>query len=195
MGSPRGRTAFSNGRKQGMIKPVITRITPHAAQIASTVTLNGTGFGTSQWTVQFNSLSAGITSWTDTSITVFVPAGATSGFVTVTQNGITSPGASFTVLGPLSVTGISPKVRPVGSTITITGTGFGPTQRNSTANLYGATATSVVSWSDTQIVAVVPAGAASGAGNVTVAGQTAYGPSFILYRTVQMQASLATFSD
>src|SRR5256886_17104493 len=114
MGSSRSVTAFSNCRTQGMIKPVITSITPPAAQIASTVTLNGTGFGTSQWTVQFNSLSAGITSWTDTSITVFVPAGATSGFVTVTQNGITSPGASFKVLGPISVTGISPTVGPAG---------------------------------------------------------------------------------
>src|SRR5437660_7565507 len=161
-----------------VIKPVITSLTPPAAERGGSVTLNGSGFGGSQGnsTVQFNSVVASVNSWSNASITVAVPANATNGPVTVTEDGITSNGVQFTVLEQVSVTGVSPNVGPVGSTITITGAGFGATQSNSTANLYGATATSIVSWSDTQIVALVPAGAATGAVNVQVAGITAYGP-------------------
>ncbi|PYX58507.1 MAG: hypothetical protein DMG76_08590, partial [Acidobacteria bacterium] len=179
-----------------MIKPVITSLTPPAAERGGSITLNGSGFGGSQGnsTVQFNNAVAGVNSWSNTSITVTVPANATNGPVTVTEDGVTSSGVQFTVLEQVSVTGVSPNVGPVGSTITITGAGFGATQSNSTANLYGATATSIVSWSDTQIVALVPAGAATGAVNVQVAGITAYGPWFTLNTTVQATDSLGNFS-
>jgi RHS repeat-associated protein len=179
-----------------MIKPVINSLTPPAAQPGGTVTLNGVGFGSSQGnsTVQFNSVTATATSWSDTSITVTVPPNATSGPVTVTEDGITSGGAQFTLLEAVSVTGVSPNVGPVGSTITIIGAGFGSTQSNSTANFYFATATNIVSWSDTQIVALVPAGALTGALNVQVGGITAYGPWFTLNTSVQVTDSLGNFS-
>ena len=175
-----------------VIKPVITSLTPPAAEQGGSVTLNGSGFGGSQGnsTVQFNAVTAFVSSWSDTSVAVTVPANATSGPVSVTEDGITSSGVSFTVLEALSVTGIVPNVGPVGSMITIYGTGFGPTQSNSTASVYGATATNIISWSDTWIVAVVPAGAGSGPVNVQVAGITAYGPGFTLNTTVGTTDSL-----
>src|SRR5256886_2049593 len=168
-----------------VIKPVITSLTPPAAEQGGSVTLNGSGFGGSQGnsTVQFNSVVASVNSWSDTSITVAVPANATNGPVTVTEDGITSSGVQFTVLEQVSVTGVSPNVGPIGSTITIIGAGFGSTQSNSTANLYGATATSVVSWSDTQIVAVVPAGAGRGRKKMIVAGQNDPRPLCVLETT------------
>jgi RHS repeat-associated protein len=179
-----------------VIHPIISSLSPPAAQIGGSITLNGAGFGSSQGnsTVQFNSVGASVSSWSDTSITVAVPANATNGPVSVTEYGITSGGVQFTVIEAVSVTGVSPNVGPIGSTITITGAGFGPTQSNSTANLYGATATNIVSWSDTQIVALVPAGASTGAVNVQVAGITAYGPWFTLNTTVQATDSLGNFS-
>jgi RHS repeat-associated protein len=180
-----------------MIKPVINSLTPPAGQLGNTITLSGTGFGSSQGnsTVQFNSVVASVSSWSDTSISVTVPANATSGPVSVTVDGVTSAGVSFTVLGQLTVAGIAPSVAPVGATVTIIGTGFGPTQSNSTANLYGATATNIISWSDTQIVAVVPSGAVSGPVNVQVGSMAAWGQSFTLNTTVQVTDSLGNFSD
>jgi hypothetical protein len=177
-----------------MVKPVINSLTPPAAEPGGTITLNGVGFGSSQGnsTVQFNSVVASVSSWSDTSITVTVPANATSGPVTVTEDGITTSGVQFTVLEQLSIISISPDAGPVGTTITINGTGFGPTQSNSTANLYGATGTNIVSWSDTQIVAVVSSGAATGPIYVEVAGITAFGPTFTIGTTVQLGSMSGT---
>ncbi len=175
-----------------VIHPVISSVSPPAAQIGGSVTLSGAGFGSSQGnsTVQFNGVAAtSVSSWSDTSVTVTVPASATSGPVTLTELGFPSNSSQFTVIEALSVTGISPNVGPVGTTVTITGTGFGPTQSNSTANLYGATAT-IQSWSDTQIVAIVPSGTATGPVTVLVAGIPAGGQNFTLTTTVQLTDSL-----
>jgi len=173
------------------IKPAITTLTPPAAGIGGSITIAGTGFGASQVnsTVKFNGLLASVTLWSDTSITATVPSGATTGPVTVTEYGVTSSGVQFTVLEGLSVTGVSPSSGPVGTTVTISGAGFGPTQSNSIASFYGMTA-AVTSWSDTQIVTTVPVGAATGPVGVQVAGQSAWSPSFTLTSTVQTTDSL-----
>ncbi len=174
-----------------VINPVIGSLTPPAAQVGGQVTINGSGFGTGGGasSVQFNSTAASVLSWSNTNITVSVPYGATSGPVTVSQNGVTSNGVQFTVLEQLSITSISPTVGPVGTSVTITGRGFGATQSNSSASFNGSTA-SISSWSDTQIVAVVPAGTETGPVSVTVAGMTAYGPTFEINSTIQLTDSL-----
>src|ERR1700734_3256358 len=66
-----------------------------------------------------------------------------------------------------TLSGISPSFGPVGLPVTITGSGFGATQLTSTVSLSGTTA-SVMSWSDTSILALVPSGATSGTLTVTV---------------------------
>ena len=163
------------------IKPVIASLGPPAAPIGGTVTVNGSGFGTNMSgnQVLFNSTGATITSWSDTSVKAVVPSNATSGSVTVVEDGVSSNSASFSVIEGISVTGIAPAVGPVGTSVTITGTGFGGTQSNSLASFWGG-AGNVVSWSDTQIVATVPSGASTGSVTVTVAGNTAQGPVFAL---------------
>jgi RHS repeat-associated protein len=174
-----------------VINPQISSLSPPAAQHGGSVTLSGVGFGTSQGnsTVQFNSVTATVSSWSDTSVTATVPANATTGPVTVSENGVTSNGVQFTVIEAISVTGISPNSGPIGTIVTITGTGFGSTQSNSTLNFYGATATAS-SWSDTQIVAPVPSGTASGPVWVTVANISGVGPNFALTTTMQLTDSL-----
>jgi RHS repeat-associated protein len=175
-----------------VIKPIINSLTPPAGEIGGSITLSGTGFGTSQGTstVQFNSLVATVSSWSDTSVTVTVPANATNGPVTLTEDGVTSNGVTFTVLEQLSVTGISPNIGPIGTTVTITGAGFGPTQSNSTVSFYGATATNITSWSDTQIVVVVPSGAATGPVTVQVASISAGAQTFTVSASLQLTDSL-----
>ncbi|GAB3801623.1 hypothetical protein GCM10028819_29240 [Spirosoma humi] len=71
-----------------------------------------------------------------------------------------------------TITAISPATAPVGSTVVITGTNFSTDPTSNTVSIGGVTAT-VVSASSTQLVVVVPAGAASGPVSVTASGQTA----------------------
>ena len=68
---------------------------------------------------------------------------------------ISSAGVTFTVTGALSITAISPSAGSVGSSVTISGAGFGSSQSDSVVTFDGVAAT-VSSWSDTQIVAYRP---------------------------------------
>ena len=166
------------------VTPVITSLTPSAAPIGGSVTIQGTDFGSSpsSSTVHFNSVAASsITSWTNTSITLAVPSSAGSGSVTVTVGGVVSNGETFTLIEGLSTSGISPSFGPLGTSVTISGAGFGPTQSNSALTFYGSsTAPTISSWSDTSITAIVPTDASTGPVWVTVAGNTALTPTFML---------------
>ena len=57
---------------------------------------------------------------------------------------------------------VSPSEGPPGSPVTIKGTNFGATQGNSYVTFNGVKATQYVSWTDTEIVVIVPEGATSG---------------------------------
>ena len=180
-----------------VVTPAITSLTPPAAPVGGTVVVAGNTFGSSQGTSQllFNGTSASISSWSSTSITAAVPSGATSGPVTVTVGGVTSNSLQFTVLEADTVTGLSPASGPVGASVVITGTGFGPTQSNSIVSFYGANATSFTSWSDTSITAVVPAGITTGIVTVTVAGITASGPVFTRTSSATLTDSLGNTTN
>lgn len=79
--------------------PVIDSIAPASGRINSTVIIDGTGFGTQQppSTVTFNGTVASVASWSNKSISVKVPAEATTGDVMVEVNGVQSNGKPFTV--------------------------------------------------------------------------------------------------
>ena len=176
--------------------PVISSVSPPAGQVGATVTISGTGFGngyaaTSK--VTFNGVSASILNWVDQSIQVYVPSGATSGPLIVTEVGINSNSIQFAVEN-LSITGISPISGPAGSEVTITGTGFGNTQTSSTVDFYGTSA-AVQSWSDTQIVATVPADSPSGPVGVNVGAVEFVGQQFTMTRTIQLTDSLGNQSS
>ena len=164
----------------GTAAPNITSISPTSGAVGTAVTLKGTGFGSSQGTstVAFNQASGAPTSWSATQIKVPVPAGATSGSVVVTSGIENSNSVSFTVpgTGP-SITSLSPSSGPVGTSVTITGTNFAPTQGTSTVTFNGVAAIAT-GWSLTSIVATVPSGAANGSVVVTVAGTASSGFSF-----------------
>lgn len=80
-------------------QPTITSLSPNAGALGSTVTISGSGFAATQGsgTVTFNGVAAAASAWSSLSITVTVPAGATTGPVVVSQNGLTSAGVTFTV--------------------------------------------------------------------------------------------------
>ncbi len=91
-----------------------------------------------------------------------------------------SAGAAATgnfVLGAPTVSGLSPTAGPVGTAVTISGSGFGALQGSSTVSFNGTLATPV-RWSDTGIDASVPAGSTTGPVVATVSGVPSNGISF-----------------
>ena len=93
-----------------------------------------------------------------------VGAGAVSGNVQVLQGGVMSNAVSFNVNLP-HTTSVSPTSGGAGTSVTITGTGFGSLQGSGTVWL-GSQSATAVSWSDTQVVAVVAYGALTGIARV-----------------------------
>jgi hypothetical protein len=161
--------------------PTVTSFTPTGGSVNTIVTIKGTGF-TGATGVKFNGTSA--TEWvydSPTQVRAKVPAGATTGPISVTTTGGTGTSASsFTVTGGGSgtptITTISPTSGPVGTTVTINGTNFtGATAV--TFNFVGAAYTVV---NASKITATVPAGATSGHIRVTTPGGTATSPNFLV---------------
>lgn len=176
-----GSVASNSDLIYTVIQPQIYSASPLSAPVLGEIVLTGAGFGATQGNsaVQFagTQTSPYIYSWSDSSISVRVPSGAVSGPVQVIVGGVFSNGASITVTGSLSVTAISPDIGLPGSSVTITGTGFGATQGSGTVALDGTFAV-VTSWSNTSITATVAPGTLSGNVTVTVASLIATGPIF-----------------
>ncbi|MBK7978186.1 MAG: VCBS repeat-containing protein [Deltaproteobacteria bacterium] len=81
-------------------------VSPDAASVGSQVTLTGTGFGASQGASQVfvAGVDAGTAgTWTDTSITLAVPAGAGTGLITVRVGSLTSNSVPFIVSAPAAL--------------------------------------------------------------------------------------------
>src|SRR5204863_273006 len=159
------------------VPPTIATLSPASGPVGTAITIAGTNFGATPGMIVFNGTPATPTSWSDTSITVPVPTGATSGPVVVTVGGLASNGVSFTVTVPPERTSVRPRSGPVGSAVTIAGANFGATKGTSTIAFNGTLATPT-SWSDTSIVAPVPSGATSGPVVVAVGGLASNGVSF-----------------
>jgi hypothetical protein len=90
---------------------------------------------------------------------------------------------------PPSITSLNPTSGPAGTSVTISGAGFGATQGTSTVTFNG-TAAAPTNWSATSIVAPVPSGATTGNVTVTVGGLASNGATF----TVIPTPSIATLS-
>ncbi len=161
--------------------PTLTALSPTVGPVGAAVTLSGTNFGGSQGTstVSFNGTVATPTGWSATSITAPVPVGATSGPVSVSVDGQTSNGLSFTVIPTPTLTSLSPASGGIGTAVTLTGTNFGATQGSSVV-FFNGTAAAPTAWSANSITAPVPASATTGPVTVTVQGQTSNGIGFTL---------------
>jgi IPT/TIG domain-containing protein len=147
-----------------VITPNVTSISPTSGYPGTQVTLNGTNFGSSQGSGSVwlgNKLAGSIVSWSNTQIVAVVAATAASGSASVQQGGVWSNSITFTVITP-NITSISPTSGIAGTQVTITGTNFGSSQGSGSVWLGSKLAGSIVSWSNTQVVAVVDSGATTG---------------------------------
>lgn len=164
----------------------IVGISPARAPSGTAVTITGSGFATTPGKVLFQDevlkvydATSGITNWTDTSITVKVPAMLPgTGAVTVLKADHTTTNAALfvTTAGP-TLTAATPASGQVGTTVTISGAGFGTVA----GSLYFAQGSSQVpvtplQWTDTSIQATVPTVLSPGGATISVA---LYGSSSI----------------
>ena len=90
--------------------------------------------------------------------------------------------SSFYDEGSAHITSLSPNTGSFGTSVTISGKNFGATQGSSTVTFGGASAV-ITSWSNTSIVAAVPAGASSGNVVVTVSNVASNGVNFTVFPT------------
>ncbi|WP_400190935.1 IPT/TIG domain-containing protein [Hymenobacter sp. B81] len=176
-----------------VVVPTLTSLSPSSGPVGTSVTLTGTGF-TSGSTVRFNGTAATSVTFTSaTSLRATVPTGATTGNVTVTTPGGTSNGRSFTVTLPVvpTLTGLNPSSGPVGTSVTLTGTGF---TSGSTVRFNGTAATSVTFTSSTSLRATVPFGATTGNVTVTTPDGTSNGRSFTVTVIPDYTYTISTFA-
>lgn len=159
---------WSNSIALTVLTPVITNVTPTTGRASDQITITGSYFGNSGTTSQVwlgNRIAGGIVSWSDTEVVATIASGASSGTVQIAAGGVWYNYGSFTVITP-NISSISPTTAYSGDSITITGTGFGTTQGSGNVWLGDKYTGSVMSWSDTQIVATVANGAKSGSAQV-----------------------------
>jgi hypothetical protein len=186
----------SYGGGGGGNAPYISVLSVSSGPLGTPVTITGTKFGAAQGssTVTFNGTAGTPTSWSDTSIVVPVPTGATTGPVVVTVGGVASNSITFTITSASAptITSLAPASGQVGTSVAIMGTNFGATQgTTSTVNFNGTIATTITGWSATSITAKVPVGATTGNVVVTVGGVPSNGMLFTV--TSGTSASTWTF--
>jgi IPT/TIG domain-containing protein len=155
--------------------PTVAAFVPLTGVVGTSVTIAGTGFQDASVAtgVAFNGVAA--TTFTvnsDIQITATVPAGATTGPISVSDSeGTGTSLLSFTVTSspPPAIAAFLPASGSVGTSVDLTGTGL---TGASSVKFNGTSATYTVE-SDTQIKTTVPAGATTGLISVTTPGGTA----------------------
>lgn len=115
-----------------------------------------TQVGTTQTTNMAQNVYAGLA----------VESGSTTSLATATFDNVS---VSSSLLNP-NIASVQPTSGSEGDSVTISGLNFGSTQGSSILSFGGVQATTVGPWSDTQITAIVPSGAATGPVSVAVNG-------------------------
>jgi uncharacterized repeat protein (TIGR03803 family) len=136
------------------LKPFV-RLVTWTGKVGAKAEILGQGFNGAT-AVSFNGVAAKFDAVSDTYMTATVPAGALTGSATVTTSGSLKSDRSFLVIPQL--TRFSPPSGTVGVNVTITGVSLTQTL----AVTIGGKAASFTVNSDTQVTAVVPAGAKTG---------------------------------
>lgn len=152
-------------------------LSANSACVGSSITVNGTNF-TSSTTFRFGGTAAtNFSINSGSSATVTIPAGIASGSqpLVVTNAGGSSAPFTFTVVGSPNLNSVSPTQSVAGVNITLIGNNFG---LNPTV-YFGSTQATIVSSSNTQIVAVTPTGLPTGNTQISVHGDCGSSPTLL----------------
>jgi hypothetical protein len=176
-----GGTATSSTAFTVLSPPTISNFTPTSALAGASVTISGSNL-TGATAVAFNRSAATFSVTSDTTIQTTVPAGATTGPLSVTTPGGTVTSANnFTVLVAPTIASFTPASGPAGTAVTISGTNF----IGATAVSFNGTAAAFTVTSDTSIQATVAAGTTTGPVSVTTPGGTVTSAStFVVAPTI-----------
>jgi uncharacterized repeat protein (TIGR03803 family) len=164
-------TTFTNTYKSNrafLVTPQITSVSPSSGKVGDSITINGVSL-LQATTVSIGGKAAIFTVDSDDKVTATVPAGAKTGQkITVkTPGGLASSPTTFSVVP--SISSFSPTSGPVGTAVAIKGNSFTGT---TAVKFGGVAATSFQVITDTEVDAIVPSGAATGAIAVTTPGGT-----------------------
>jgi len=168
--TPNG-TARSDSVFTVTMLPAIAGFSPAGGGVGSSVTITGANF-VSVTGVAFNGVSAvSPTVNSSTLITASVPAGATTGPISVTTaNGTAQSAAAFTVVPAPVITAFTPASGSAGTLVTVAGNNFSGV---TAVTFNGQGATSFGIGSASQLAATAPAGVTTGPIAVTTPGGTA----------------------
>ena len=152
-----------------MTAPSISGFSPRSGAVGASVSVYGSGFfGTT--TVRFNGTAVtAFTLVTNGKLTTTVPAGATSGRISVTNpRGTATSGGDFIVTGP-TISSFSPTSGHPGTAVTIRGSHF----TGVTSVRFNGTSAGFSFVNDSTVNAVVPGGATTGHISLTTPSGTA----------------------
>jgi len=147
--------------------PAFVKLMAYSGKVGSTIEFLGQGFDSST-IVSFNGTSAMPTVISGNFLTAKVPAGATTGLVTVTTSGVTlTSNRQFSVTPQIK--SFSPPSGAVGTLVTIAGVSL----TQATKVTFGGKSAAFTVNSDIQVTATVPSGAVTGKIGITTPGGTA----------------------
>ncbi len=156
--------------------PTVTTFSPASGAVDSVIQISGSNFADST-TVRFNGIaSASVTKSSSSTLQAKVPAGATSGKISVTTTGGTATStADFTVTAtPVpatpTITSFTPQTGVAGGGVTITGTNLVGT---TSVRFNGVTSAAVSAITATSLQATIPTTASTGKISVTNPAGTA----------------------
>lgn len=155
---------WSNSESLEIAGITIDSVTPDYGLPGTSVTIAGSGFGFSQGSgkLLLGTLLGTITSWSDTQIVATVAAHSEPGYVQVLKDGrMSNFGEFFFWVTTPFIYSVSPDSAYPSTTVTISGSSFGATQGTGSVWL-GSKAATVLTWTDTEITAVVESGSKSG---------------------------------
>lgn len=106
--------------------PVISVFSPAQGSAGTTVVITGNNFSTipSENIVSFNGVASTVTACTATQLMTTVPAGTTTGKITVTVKGHTATSASDFTIDSLVIKDFAPSSAAAGESVVITGSNF-----------------------------------------------------------------------
>jgi sugar lactone lactonase YvrE len=155
--------------------PTITGFSPTTGTAGTVVTITGTNFSTviTGNEVKFNGTAAVVTLAAAASLTVTVPAGASTGKITVQVDGqVVTSIEDYVVIPTVTLSSFSPATGSAGTIVTLTGANFSATAANNVVKFNGTTAT-VSAATATSLTVTVPDGASTGKITVQVGNQVA----------------------
>ena len=178
--------------------PTLTGFSPTSGTVGTTITLTGTNFSTTAASnvVKFNGTTATVTAATATSLTVSVPAGSSTGKITVeVDNQVATSTTDFTINSPLALTlsSFSPATGPSGTNVNLVGTNFSTTAANNVVKFNGTLAI-VTAAGPTSLSVTVPTGASTGKITVQVGAQVATSTDDFVYISTVSTSTVSTLA-